>query len=149
MTPPSLIPRTPVSSIDKPFYNPFTVDISLDATNIPITGAYNINSQFNDEHNNNNPKCKVISLGRSSSVGKRWSLFSLFSPRHFKITSGHQCHKFSENWSRNLVLYDITGHYVHIYLHNVNSFFCKKNHTLFYTIICIFILYYIMFIKKQ
>jgi len=90
MTPSSLTPRTPISSIDKSFYNPFTVDISLDTTNIPITGAYNINSQFND---NNNPKCKVISLGRSSPVGKRWSLFSLFSPRRFKITSGHQCHQ--------------------------------------------------------
>jgi len=48
MTPSSLTPRTPVSSTDKSFYNPFTVDISLDTTNIPITGAYNINSQFND-----------------------------------------------------------------------------------------------------
>jgi len=44
MTPSSLTPRTPVSSIDKSFYNPFTVDISLDTANIPITGAYNMNT---------------------------------------------------------------------------------------------------------
>ncbi|XP_011872623.1 PREDICTED: uncharacterized protein LOC105564681 isoform X2 [Vollenhovia emeryi] len=37
MAPPSLTPLTPVSSIDKSFYNPFTVDISLDTANIPIT----------------------------------------------------------------------------------------------------------------
>ncbi|XP_011704705.1 PREDICTED: uncharacterized protein LOC105459988 isoform X2 [Wasmannia auropunctata] len=37
MTPSSLTPRTPVSSIDKPFYNPFTVDISLDTANVPIS----------------------------------------------------------------------------------------------------------------
>ncbi|XP_071630747.1 uncharacterized protein [Temnothorax longispinosus] len=37
---PSLTPRTPVSSIDKSFYNPFTVDISLDNANIPITDRY-------------------------------------------------------------------------------------------------------------
>ncbi|KYQ56609.1 hypothetical protein ALC60_04464 [Trachymyrmex zeteki] len=37
MTPSSLTPRTPVSSLDKSFYNPFTMDISLDNANIPIT----------------------------------------------------------------------------------------------------------------
>jgi len=42
MTPSSLTPRTPISNTDKPFYNPFTVDISLDNINTPITGAYNV-----------------------------------------------------------------------------------------------------------
>ncbi|XP_011348317.1 uncharacterized protein LOC105285666 isoform X3 [Ooceraea biroi] len=40
MTPSSLTPRTPVSNIDKPFYNPFTVDISLDNANVPIADRY-------------------------------------------------------------------------------------------------------------
>lgn len=38
MAPTSLTPRAPVSSIDKSFYNPFTVDISLNNANLPITG---------------------------------------------------------------------------------------------------------------
>ncbi|XP_012537418.2 uncharacterized protein LOC105837312 isoform X2 [Monomorium pharaonis] len=40
MTPLSLTPRTPVSTTDKPFYNPFTVDISLDTANVPITDKH-------------------------------------------------------------------------------------------------------------
>ncbi|XP_024889281.1 uncharacterized protein LOC112465787 [Temnothorax curvispinosus] len=44
---PSLTPRTPVSSIDKSFYNPFTVDISLDNANIPITGANQLHCNAN------------------------------------------------------------------------------------------------------
>lgn len=34
----SLTPQPPISSIDKPFYNPFTVDISVESVNMPITG---------------------------------------------------------------------------------------------------------------
>ncbi|KAL6264596.1 hypothetical protein P5V15_004698 [Pogonomyrmex californicus] len=52
MTPPSLTPRTP--NIDKPFYNPFTVDISLDTANIPLT----------DRH------CNANRCGHSSEVKK-------------------------------------------------------------------------------
>ncbi|EGI69345.1 hypothetical protein G5I_01928 [Acromyrmex echinatior] len=54
MTPSLLIPRTPVSSIDKSFYNPFTVDISLDTANIPIT----------DKH------CNANRCGHSSEIKK-------------------------------------------------------------------------------
>ncbi|XP_018059987.1 PREDICTED: uncharacterized protein LOC108694821 isoform X1 [Atta colombica] len=54
MTPSSLTPRTPVSSIDKSFYNPFTVDISLDTANIPIT----------DKH------CNANRCGHSSEIKK-------------------------------------------------------------------------------
>ncbi|XP_018366297.1 PREDICTED: uncharacterized protein LOC108763296 isoform X2 [Trachymyrmex cornetzi] len=54
MTPSSLTPRTPVSSIDKSFYNPFTLDISLDTANIPIT----------DKH------CNANRCGHSSEIKK-------------------------------------------------------------------------------
>ncbi|XP_039311316.1 uncharacterized protein LOC105208112 isoform X2 [Solenopsis invicta] len=40
MTSSLLTPRTPVSSNDKQFYNPFTVDISLDNANTPITDRH-------------------------------------------------------------------------------------------------------------
>ncbi|EFN69103.1 hypothetical protein EAG_15545 [Camponotus floridanus] len=40
VTPPSLTPHTPISNTDKSFYNPFTVDISVENANIPITGTY-------------------------------------------------------------------------------------------------------------
>ncbi|KAL0130456.1 hypothetical protein PUN28_002254 [Cardiocondyla obscurior] len=53
-TPMSLTPHTPISSCDKPFYNPFTVDISLDAANIPVT----------DRH------CNANRCGHSSEIKK-------------------------------------------------------------------------------
>lgn len=92
MTPPSFDSLTPVSNVDKSFYNPFTVDISLDNANIPITGAYNVNTI----------QCWVVYIISNA----RWShladltllandkvLFSLFSSRCFKIMSRHQCHQ--------------------------------------------------------
>ncbi|XP_032680601.1 uncharacterized protein LOC116848523 [Odontomachus brunneus] len=57
MTPTSLTPRTPVTSIDKSFYNPFTVDISLDNANLPIT----------DRHRS---YCNANRCGHSSEVKK-------------------------------------------------------------------------------
>ncbi|XP_014487581.1 PREDICTED: uncharacterized protein LOC106751244 [Dinoponera quadriceps] len=58
MTPTSLTPRTPAPAIDKPFYNPFTVDISLDNANVPIT---------TDRHRSH---CNANRCGHSGEVKK-------------------------------------------------------------------------------
>ena len=47
----SLTPHTPISSTDKPFYNPFTVDISVESANMPITG-----NKLYENNNYNGPK---------------------------------------------------------------------------------------------
>ncbi|XP_029158225.1 uncharacterized protein LOC114930577 isoform X2 [Nylanderia fulva] len=53
----SLTPYTPISSTDKQFYNPFTVDISVESANMPIT----------DRHRS---CCNTNRCGHSSEVKK-------------------------------------------------------------------------------
>ncbi|XP_012222504.1 uncharacterized protein [Linepithema humile] len=65
MTQSSLTPRTPVTSIDKSFYNPFTVDISRDSTNTPITDR---RSHCNVSRCDHSSKVKKIYL-REIAVG--------------------------------------------------------------------------------
>lgn len=64
MTPSSLTPCTLVTNIDKSFYNPFTVDISLDNTNTLITGAYNKHNNLEVDQSDLNWQILLKNSGR-------------------------------------------------------------------------------------
>ncbi|XP_072745216.1 uncharacterized protein [Anoplolepis gracilipes] len=114
---PSSLTHIPISSTDKPFYNPFTVDISVESTNAPITDRHQ--SRCNTNRCGHSSEVKKIYL-REIAVGTD-SDFPLDQSRSSIVEKSHRNAYESTNDRRAIANYRTVANNNNRYVNNYQS----------------------------
>ncbi|XP_029679676.1 uncharacterized protein LOC115245472 isoform X2 [Formica exsecta] len=118
VTPSLLTPHTPISSTDKTFYNPFTVDIAVENANMPITDRHR--SRCNTNRCDHSSEVKKIYL-REIAVGTD-SDFPLDQSRSSIVEKSHRIAYESANDRRaNITNYRSAANNNNRYINNYQS----------------------------